>query len=131
MGGGGPERGQGQGMPKKTPRPRPLSGAGRGKGPGARVFRGPIRPVTNSTDNLLVANHLIPLHRAVTHHLIARAQASIHSPDLLPTLVLPTPTTRHLGQVAANRVKIQHLGLTIVATWIEEWAIANFCREGK
>jgi len=47
--GRGPERGQGQGMPKKTPRPRPLSGAGRGKGPGARVFRGPVRPVTNST----------------------------------------------------------------------------------
>ena len=36
-------------MPKKTPRPRPLSGAGRGKGPGARVFRGPVRPVMNST----------------------------------------------------------------------------------
>ena len=35
-------------MPKKTPRPRPLSGAGRGKGPGARVFRGPARPVMNS-----------------------------------------------------------------------------------
>ena len=47
--GRGPERAQGQGMPKKTPRPRPLSGAGRGKGPGARVFRGPVRPVTNST----------------------------------------------------------------------------------
>jgi len=47
--GRGPERGQGQGMPKKTPRPRPLSGAGRGKGPGARVFRGPVRPVTNSS----------------------------------------------------------------------------------
>ena len=46
--GRGPERGQGQGMPKKTPRPRPLSGAGRGKGPGARIFRGPVRPVTNS-----------------------------------------------------------------------------------
>jgi len=45
--GRGPERAQGQGMPKKTPRPRPLSGAGRGKGPGARIFRGPIRPVTN------------------------------------------------------------------------------------
>jgi len=36
-------------MPKKTPRPRPLSGAGGGKGPGACVFRGPVRPVTNST----------------------------------------------------------------------------------
>jgi len=35
-------------MPKKTPRPRPFSGAGRGKGPGARVFQGPVRPVTNS-----------------------------------------------------------------------------------
>ena len=47
--GRGPERGQGQGMPKKAPRPRPLSGAGRGKGPGAGVFRGPVRPVTNSS----------------------------------------------------------------------------------
>ena len=47
--GQGPERGLGQGMPKKTPRPRPLSGAGRGKGPGARVLRGPVRPVTNCT----------------------------------------------------------------------------------
>jgi len=47
--GRGPERGPGQGIPKKTPRPRTLSGAGRGKGPGARVFRGTVRPVTNST----------------------------------------------------------------------------------
>jgi len=46
--GRGPERGQGQGMPKKIPRPRPLSWAGRGKGPGARIFRGPVRPVMNS-----------------------------------------------------------------------------------
>jgi len=46
--GRGPERPQGQGMPKKAPPPRPLSGAGRGKGPGARVFRGPVRPVTNA-----------------------------------------------------------------------------------
>jgi len=45
----GPERGQGQGMPKKTPRPRPLSGAGRGKRLGARLFRGPVHPVMNST----------------------------------------------------------------------------------
>ena len=50
--GRGPERGQGQGMAKKTPRPRPLSQAGRGKGPGARVFRGPVRPVTISKDGL-------------------------------------------------------------------------------
>ena len=49
--GQGPERGQGQGMPKKSPRPRPLSGAGRGNGPGARVLRGPVHPVTNSTQN--------------------------------------------------------------------------------
>jgi len=35
-------------MPKKRPRPRPLSGAGPGQGPGARVFRGPVRPVMNS-----------------------------------------------------------------------------------
>ena len=47
--GRGPERGQGHGMPKKTPRPSALSGAGRGKGPGARVFQGPVRPVTNSS----------------------------------------------------------------------------------
>jgi len=46
--GRGPQRGQGQGMRKKAPRPRPLSGAGWGKGPGARVFLGPVRPVTNS-----------------------------------------------------------------------------------
>jgi len=46
--GRGPERAQEQGMPKKTPRPRPFSRAGRGKGPGARVFRGPARPVMNS-----------------------------------------------------------------------------------
>jgi len=51
--GWGPERRQEQGMPKKTPRPRPLSGAGRGKGPGARVFRGPVRPVTNSTGDIV------------------------------------------------------------------------------
>jgi len=49
--GQGLELGQGQGMPKKTLRPRTLSGAGRGKGPGARVFRGPVRPVTNSKRN--------------------------------------------------------------------------------
>ena len=48
--GRGPEGAQGQGMPKKTPHPRPLSGAGRGKGPGAGVFRGPVRPVTNSSN---------------------------------------------------------------------------------
>jgi len=47
--GRGPERGQWQGMPKKPPRPRPLSGVGRGKGSGACVFRGPVRPVTNSS----------------------------------------------------------------------------------
>jgi len=44
--------GQRQGMPKKTSRPRPLSGVGRGKGPGARVFRGPVRPVTNSNHDI-------------------------------------------------------------------------------
>jgi len=47
--GRGPERGQGQGMPKKTPGPGLLSGAGRGKGPGPLIFRGPVRPVMNST----------------------------------------------------------------------------------
>ena len=60
--GRGLERGQGQGMPKKTPCPRPLRGAGRGKGPGARVFRGPVRPVTNSirkSRHVSVELHLI------------------------------------------------------------------------
>ena len=38
-------------MPKKTPRPRPLSRVGRGKGSGARVFRGPVRLVTNSIED--------------------------------------------------------------------------------
>jgi len=42
-------------MPKNTPRPRPLSGAGRGKGPEAHVFRGPVRPITNSTYGTLAA----------------------------------------------------------------------------
>ena len=42
------EGGQGPGMLKMTPRCRPLSGAWRGKGPGVRVFRGIVRPVTNS-----------------------------------------------------------------------------------
>jgi len=51
--GWGPERGQGQEMLKKTPRPRLLSGAGRVKGPGAWVFRGPVRPVTNSSGDYL------------------------------------------------------------------------------
>jgi len=46
--GRGPEWGQEQAMPKKAPRPRRLSGAGRGKGTGARVIRGPVRPVTKS-----------------------------------------------------------------------------------
>ena len=50
--GRGPERGQGPGMPKKTPRSRPLSGAGRGKGLEARVFWGPVRPVTHSRGDL-------------------------------------------------------------------------------
>jgi len=49
--GRGPAWGQGQGMPQKKPSPRPLSGAGRGKAPGADVFRGPTRPITNSTYN--------------------------------------------------------------------------------
>jgi len=48
--GQGPERGQGQGIPKNTPRPRLLSGAGRGTGPGARIFRGPVRPLRNSVE---------------------------------------------------------------------------------
>ena len=46
--GRGPEWGQGQGRPKMTPQPRLLNGAGRGKGPRARVFQGPVRPVTHS-----------------------------------------------------------------------------------
>ena len=53
-----PERGQGQGMPKKAAPPRPLSGAGRGKGQGRRVFRVPVRPVTNSTSARLFIHKL-------------------------------------------------------------------------
>jgi len=49
--GRGPGRGRGQGMPKNTPCRGPLSGAGRGMGPGARVFRGPGAPVTNSRND--------------------------------------------------------------------------------
>jgi len=37
-------------MPKFTP--RRLGTAGQGNGPGARVFRGPEGPVTNSNDNM-------------------------------------------------------------------------------
>ena len=43
-------------MLKKRPRPRPLSGSGLGKGPAARVFRGPVRPVTNSRTNTEESN---------------------------------------------------------------------------
>ena len=46
--GRGPGRGQGQGLKKKTPRPGPLTGAGRGIETGARRFRGPRGPVTNT-----------------------------------------------------------------------------------
>ena len=47
--GRGPGREQGRGMSKNMPRPVPSSRAGRRKGPGARVFRGPGVPVTNSS----------------------------------------------------------------------------------
>jgi len=46
--GWGPGRGQGQGLKKKSPRPGPLTGAGRGIEAGARRFRGPGGPVTNT-----------------------------------------------------------------------------------
>ena len=48
--GRGPGRGQGQGLKKKTPRPGPLTGAGRGIEAGARRFRGPGGPVTNTSE---------------------------------------------------------------------------------
>jgi len=60
--GRGLEREPGQGMPKKTPRPRPLSGAGRGKGLGTRVFRGPIRRVTNSIRQWVIKK-CVPEHQ--------------------------------------------------------------------
>jgi len=49
--GRGPGRGQGQGLKKKTPRPGPLTGAGRGIEAGARRFRGPGGPVTNTSSH--------------------------------------------------------------------------------
>jgi len=55
MGGAGACAGTGAGNAEKDTPPRPLSGAGRGKGPGARVFRGPVRPVTNSISDALDA----------------------------------------------------------------------------
>jgi len=51
-------------MPKKTPRPRPLSGAGRGKGPGARIFEGPVRPVTNS--RLMYRRRIMSSHSMIS-----------------------------------------------------------------
>jgi len=66
--GWGPEREQRQGMPKKTPRPRQLSGAGRGKRPGARVFRGPVRPVTNSNCYHENAPRYLAVCRAIPAH---------------------------------------------------------------
>jgi len=87
-------------------------------------------PPLSFAHNLPVANHLIPLYGAVTHRLITRAQASIHSPNIFP-LTIPAPAIRHLGKVAANRAKIHHLCLTIISAGIEERAIANFCREGE
>ena len=63
----GLERGQGQEMPKKTVRPRPLSGAGRGKGPGARVFRGPVRPVTNSSPTKETIQFVVNLTKEIPH----------------------------------------------------------------
>jgi len=76
-------------------------------------------------------NNLIPLHEAVTHCLIASAQASIHPPNMLFSLVLPTPTIRHLGDAEANRADIHHLCLTIVTRAIEERAIDNFYSGGE
>jgi len=71
------------------------------------------------------------LYGAVTHRLIARVQASIHPPDILSPVVLPAPTVRHLGEVAANRAKVHHLRLTIIPAGVEERAIANFRGEGE
>ena len=82
-------------------------------------------PPLSLADNLPVANHLIPLHGAVTHRLIACTQASIHSPNIFP-FAIPVPAIRHLGDVATNRATIHHL-----STGIKERAIANFCGEGE
>ena len=56
--GRGPGRGQGQGLKKKTPRPGPLTGAGQGIEAGARRFRGPGGPVTNTRENLPTADEV-------------------------------------------------------------------------
>jgi len=61
-------------MPKRTPCPRPLSGPGWGKGSGARVFRGPVRPVTNSKSNY-------PTHQQETRAIIEAMEA--FAPHLL------------------------------------------------
>ena len=47
--GRGAEAGQGPGIPKKTARAKPSSGVGGAKGMGARILRGPIHPVKNSS----------------------------------------------------------------------------------
>ena len=57
--GRGPGRGQGQGLKKQTPRPGPLTGVGRGIEAGARRFRGPGGPVTNTSPVEIVGGWLI------------------------------------------------------------------------
>jgi len=48
-------------MLKKPPRPRPLSGVEPGKGSEARVFRGPVGPVTNSNNNIMISLLVVQL----------------------------------------------------------------------
>ena len=49
LNGAGARTGAGAEGKKKQPRPGPWTGAGRGIGPGARWFRGPGGPVTNTS----------------------------------------------------------------------------------
>ena len=104
--GRGPEQGQGQGMPKKTPRPRPLSGAGRGKGPGARVFRGPVLPVTNSKAFPPVADSTSAIQR-ITFQVAHLKHISLHHPFRQPISTKQTPNlnqNQHLpsGPIAGD-----------------------------
>jgi len=66
--GGGPERGRGQGMPKKTPAPQAVERGMAGKGPRAHVFRGAIRPVTNSSRSLSLFHYTSPLYDSNRSH---------------------------------------------------------------
>ena len=90
--GRGPGRGQGQGLKKETPRPGPLTGAGRGIEAGARRFRGPGGPVTNTTRTpLIVVEDEGPFDLAASTPL----PATSHNPTAFaPATVAAAPVKR-------------------------------------